>query len=887
MSSLGRESQESNRMLNMTRLTDQGNDARSGAAVLAYLKATEYYIGQDGQLKSCSQWIGHGAAILGLNGEVDISMMEKLAFGVGPNGEPLRQNAGNSQRVGWDFTFSSVKSFSIAYAVANAEDKEQLLDAHHNAVNRAFTYLETLGQVRTGKEGLGEKQDIRGLVISRHTHFGSRDLDPQVHSHGLCYNVAQGEDGKWRALDTEKMARNVRAAGALYRAEHAWELRKLGFGIVKDRRYDADGRETGEIFFNIAGVSDELMETFSKRREAIVAYQAEHGGSYQQACLATRKNKDEPTYAELVSVWGETLDQMRVDHPSLVFKDVESLKGLPCEFDTFDDARILEDLHATEAKFTHAQVVERIAMENVGQMSVDQILVEADAFLERNHIVRLERGAKSRLSADEPEFAAQWMVEMEHEIGIRGRKRLDDQSVKLNPDVVEASILQVQNDEGIQFTSEQADVIRHATVETGGTTIITGRAGTGKTMSAKGIVHAFRAEGRNLIGVSTGWDAAKKLEAESHIVSHSSEKLLTDLDNGKLILTAKDVVIFDEAGMAGTQVIHRIQTYTDVAGAKLILQGDAQQLQPVSAGNPFALLTKEIGEKSLTEIRRQQHAEDRDTANMLYGAAGFSLGAQVMDRLVDRGQVFGFETRKHAIDQVADDWMQSKMADREKLVIGGTRAEVSLLNEAIRKRRQETGVVGQDQAQFDAKAGGNWLKLKLGNGDRVRFSAKDTNLGVFNGTSGVVKDLKQGRDKGSYVVTVRTESDVKGMDGRTVVFDTADFFSLSHDYAMTVHKSQGQGRHEVYHLASPSMTDKHLQLVAFTRTKKTYAMYGSEDDLGEMRKRAGQERLKVNAIEQLPKNPTPQIAEIGKKLGEAIKTEQLRKKGKGISLSKK
>lgn len=34
------------------------------------------------------------------------------------------------------------------------------------------------------------------------------------------------------------------------------------------------------------------------------------------------------------------------------------------------------------------------------------------------------------------------------------------------------------------------------------------------------------------------------------------------------------------------------------------------------------------------------------------------------------------------------------------------------------------------------------------------------------------------------------------------------------------------------------MTDKHLQLVAFSRTKRTYAMYGSEDDLDEMRKRA-------------------------------------------------
>lgn len=51
----------------------------------------------------------------------------------------------------------------------------------------------------------------------------------------------------------------------------------------------------------------------------------------------------------------------------------------------------------------------------------------------------------------------------------------------------------------------------------------------------------------------------------------------------------------------------------------------------------------------------------------------------------------------------------------------------------------------------------------------------------------MIKDTKPRRDKGSYVVTVRTESDVKKTDGLTVVVDMADFYSLSHDYTLTVH----------------------------------------------------------------------------------------------------
>lgn len=889
-------------MKTSTRINNKGQNVRTGAVHLEYLKSTEYMVNAKGQHVSSSFWLGDGLKALKLKpkSEVHIAVMEQLAMGRAPNGDALRQNAGSNDRVGIDSTYSAEKGFSIMFAAANPFDKETLLQSYSSAVEEALTFELSHASARTGKAGMGKKFHEVKAVVSAHTHFGSRDLDPQIHIHALIYNLALCPDGKWRAMDTERMCSGevIRASGALCRAQHAMNLRKLGFGIIKDRRYDADGRETGEVFFKIAGISDELTKTFSKRREAIVAYQEEHGGTFQQACKATRKHKDEPTYAELVSVWGETLDQMRVDQPGMVFQDIESLKGLPCEFDTFDDAKILEDLHKNEAKFTKTQIIERIALENVGQMGIKEILVEAEAFIERNHIVRLEQGSRSRFGSDEPEFAAQWMIDMEQEIGLRGRKRIDDVSVKVDPKIVQASIKKIEQQKQrenpeFKFTDEQKAVILHQTWGTGGTAIVTGRAGTGKTTVSEVAVDAFRASGRNLIGVSTGWDAAKKLESESHILSHSAEKLLTDLDNGKLVLTPRDVVIYDEAGMAGTEVIHRIQTYTDAAGAKLVLQGDSMQLQPISAGNPFALLTREIGDMSLTEVRRQRHAQDRDRVAMFYGASGPMLGTQMMRLYETQGRIHATETTIQSVDEMADHWMKSKFAESERVYLACTNADLDLLQSGIRKRRQDAGLMGKDVAQFDAKSSGRWQSLKLAQNDRIRFSSRDNKLGVYNGTKGVVKDIKPGRSPDSFVVTVRTESHDKMMDGRTVKFDTADFCSLTHNYAMTVHKSQGQGVEEVRILISPMMTDKHLQLVADTRAKSIFTMHGAQDDFELMHKRIGLERLKVNAIDQLPKShaaeqkkPTPQITEIGAKLGEAIKTEQLRKKGKGLSMSK-
>lgn len=882
-------------MLNMTKLDGKGQDAKSGAAVLEYLKATEYYIGHDGQSVSSSQWIGRGSAGLGLSGVVDIKVMERLAAGKGPDDEPLRQNAGEVKRVGWDLTFSSGKSFSVPYAAGSFVQKEEFKGTQDRAVQKTVGYLESKGKVRTGKEGLGVKHAITGLVASAHTHFGSRDLDPQIHTHVLTYNVAQSaEDGKWRALDADQMAREVRTAGALYRAQHAWELRQLGYGIVKDRELDADGRETGNIFFKLAGVSDELCERFSKRREAILEYQQEHGGTARQACLATRKHKDEPTYAELISIWGEALNEIRRDEPHLIFSSVDSLKGLPCEFDTFDDAKILQDLHKTESKFTFAKVVERIALENVGQMDMDAILVESEAFLVRNQIVQLDHIQKGRMQANEGEheYAAQWMLDMEQDIGRRGVERMHDQSVRLDPAVVEASIDKIERKHaekvpGFKFTDEQKETVAHQTLETGGTAIVSGRAGSGKTTISEVVVDAFLASGKNLVGVSTSWDAAKKLEAESHIQSYSAAKFIHDLENGKMLLSKDDVVIFDEAGMAGTEVIYTIQGFTDAVGAKLILQGDQKQIQPVSAGNPFALLTKHVGDKSITEIRRQRSAEDRKTAEMFYGTPGFQLCAMIMDRLGERGQIHSRENRKLAIEGIADAWMKDPNRDLEKIVMGGTNEEVKLLNEAIRERRKAAGFVGTENATFKAKSGGKWETLKVGTGDRVRFSTLDKKLGVVNGTIGVVHSIKPGRENDSFVLTVKTESDIRQHDKRTVTFDTADFKSLSYAYAGTVHKTQGQGRASVFQLASPSMTDLHSSLVGFTRMKDTFAIYGAEDDLSDMRKRAGQERLKVNAVDQLPQVKRPERLEtVSKQLGEALADAQVRKKGKGLSISK-
>jgi hypothetical protein len=91
----------------------------------------------------------------------------------------------------------------------------------------------------------------------------SRAGDPQYHTHVLVQNAAQGPDGRWTALDSDRLYAHLMAADHLYlAAERAALTQRLGvrWGPVDERSGAAE----------IQGLDDRtLIERFSKRSEQI------------------------------------------------------------------------------------------------------------------------------------------------------------------------------------------------------------------------------------------------------------------------------------------------------------------------------------------------------------------------------------------------------------------------------------------------------------------------------------------------------------------------------------------------------------------------------------------------------------------------------------------
>jgi conjugative relaxase-like TrwC/TraI family protein len=226
-------------------------------------------------------WVGSGAAVLGLSGEVEEGQLARLfdegrhpVWGV-PLGLPYRHDSKRTVVTGFALSFSPPKSVSLVGAFGDAITAGGVGAAHDSAVRAALGFLEDHAAFsRTGRGGMFQV-DTTGFVAAAFTHHTSRAGDPQIHSHVLVANKVLCADGRWRSLDGRELFAFQKAAGMLYNAALRVEL-SARLGVAWDP-VDRNGQA------DIDGVPRGLIELFSKRRKDV-----ERRGAQRIAALEAR-----------------------------------------------------------------------------------------------------------------------------------------------------------------------------------------------------------------------------------------------------------------------------------------------------------------------------------------------------------------------------------------------------------------------------------------------------------------------------------------------------------------------------------------------------------------------------------------------------------------------
>jgi Ti-type conjugative transfer relaxase TraA len=402
---------------------------------------------------------------------------------------------------------------------------------------------------------------------------------------------------------------------------------------------------------------------------------------------------------------------------------------------------------------------------------------------------------------------------------------------------------------GVTLEEEQRAAFRHVTSGPD-LSLVVGYAGSGKSTMLGVARAAWEAEGYRVRGLALSGIAAEGLEKGAGIASRTIASLEYAWKAERDQLTSKDVLVIDEAGMIGSRQMERVLSAARVAGAKVVLVGDPEQLQAIEAGAAFRALAERHGAAEITTVRRQHEEWQRDATREL--ATGRT--EQALERYAAAGMVLAADTRAEARAALVAGWdaARRERPEESRVILAYTRDDVRDLNELARAQLRAAGELRTPDQVVQTERGARAFAA----GDRIMFQRNERGLGgdgrgrdgvaVKNGTLGTVLEVASSGER----LTVRLDGQDKG-SGREVTFYTRDYAHIDHGYAATVHKAQGVTVDRAHVLATPHM-DRHAAYVGLTRHRDGVELHYAREDFADQARLArvlGRERAKDTSLD--------------------------------------
>ena len=395
-------------------------------------------------------------------------------------------------------------------------------------------------------------------------------------------------------------------------------------------------------------------------------------------------------------------------------------------------------------------------------------------------------------------------------------------------------IERVKSQLGIALSDKQLEgvkmVFRH------NLSIITGGPGTGKSTVLKAVTQAYRIlypKGEMRLGAPTGKASRRMAETTGIATAQTLHSLLHlrgddgDWQGRKHYQElSADFVIIDEASMMdmwlASQLFKRLRP-----GTKVLLVGDADQLESVGAGDVFHELIASgiVPVTKLDEIFRQ--AKD---SPIPYNARYINEGSSDLCYSREYFQFIPAATQEEAADLVCGIYREEveKVGVDQVQVLSPFRArgEASSdnLNEAIRQK-----VNPYTETTEEVTCGGRTFRLldkvmQTKNNGSINLYDKNGDVvssGVFNGETGRIRTIRPGR------ITV-------DFDGRYAGYSLDAAAELDLSYAMTIHKAMGSEYDTVIIpllAAHKILLTRNLLYTAVTRAKRRVVLVGQKKAL--------------------------------------------------------
>ena len=463
-----------------------------------------------------------------------------------------------------------------------------------------------------------------------------------------------------------------------------------------------------------------------------------------------------------------------------------------------DPTIALDAITYQRATFTERDVVRWL---NTRTIDADQFRDCRAAVMSSKELVEREPDSRGR-----PRYTTREMIKTEKNL-VNDAGKMDERQ---GHRVAEKYIDQAARSRSMG--DDQKIAFEHIVRDTGDVAVVQGFAGSGKSYMLGAAREAWESQGFSVRGGALAGKAAEGLEISSGIESRSLHSLEYAWRRGRDHLGPRDVLVVDEAGMVGSRQMQRVMSHAEQAGAKVVLVGDIEQLQPIESGAPLRAVADRVGQVAMSDIRRQ-HEEWQKEATVKLATGRTKEGFEAYDA---RGHVHEHEDKQAAIRSMVRAWDEHKQEkpDQTQIMLAYRRDDVRHLNEAAREIRKNAGELGEVYL-IETERGDR----EFATGDRVYFLRNDRHLEVKNGTLGTFERID------GESMTVRLD----GEEGRRVSFDPREYDHLDHGYAATVHKSQGVTVDRTHALAG-DLYDRHVSYVAMSRHRDRVDLHWSRDE---------------------------------------------------------
>lgn len=349
--------------------------------------------------------------------------------------------------------------------------------------------------------------------------------------------------------------------------------------------------------------------------------------------------------------------------------------------------------------------------------------------------------------------------------------------------------------------------------------VITGGPGTGKTFCTK--EGLLRLEGRSVALVAPTGKAARRMAEVTGFAASTIHKLLglrpgvpPTYHPGNPM--PYDVVLVDEASMLEVPLFARLVGAMDVTRTALFLIGDANQLPSIGPGRVFA----DIIESDLLPVVRldtvhraaQRSWVCRTAPKILEGRFDYDEAEDFL--FIEAGDEEQFASELISVTHT----LAKKYGKEDVQVIAPMNVGdfgTNVMNEALQSVLNPDD--GSDSFASNVAKG---VSHRIRAGDRIVATANDYDRVVFNGETGIVKQV-EGRGQGAVVVDF--------YDREVEYSKSSANENVRLAYALSCHKVQGSEYRWVVvaiHEAHGRMLNRRLLYTAVTRAREGVVLIG-------------------------------------------------------------